>query len=208
MALFPFEINFSSRSFWLFFAVEILDVGCLPREKELRADPNIDISFVGGTSLEALSPSCEIALLLSTTHAGGPAQPSSRGADVRLEHGQRTFASAGSRSVPLKGGEKRREGERNKGTKGPQSVPLVLKKSAQSKRRGSFAMGALLTASSTKRVKVEAVVILASPPAMSILIDVETVDGVPSVGATTLAAPALVALETELRGGLARRRLL
>ncbi|ERM94678.1 hypothetical protein AMTR_s00011p00226910 [Amborella trichopoda] len=46
-------------------------------------------------------------------------------------HGQRTHASTGLRSVPLGAREKRREGEKRKGSKGPQSIPLVLKKSTR-----------------------------------------------------------------------------
>ncbi|ERN18156.1 hypothetical protein AMTR_s00054p00139720, partial [Amborella trichopoda] len=48
------------------------------------------------------------------------------------ERGQRTPASAGSRSVPLGAGEKRQEGERRKGSRGPQSTPVILKKRTRS----------------------------------------------------------------------------
>ncbi|ERM97440.1 hypothetical protein AMTR_s00124p00048760 [Amborella trichopoda] len=47
---------------------------------------------------------------------------------ARPKHGQTTLVGTGLRSVPQRAGEKRQEGYKRKGSKGPQLAPMVLKK--------------------------------------------------------------------------------
>ncbi|ERN10423.1 hypothetical protein AMTR_s00026p00197700 [Amborella trichopoda] len=163
-----------------------------------------------------LAPSYAIEWPMRATHAGGAAQPSSREDVVGVpaesglgsnlvtepEWGQRTPTSAVPRSVPLDVEEKRPEGAKRKGSKGPQSVPRILKESSHSKRRGLSNIDTPLVTPGVKRVKVEAHVVSTTTRTMSTSIDVDTKGEVRGVGVAILTASASAV------SSLARRCLL